>query len=188
MTWEQIELFEEWRPVVGYEGYYEVSNWGRVRSVAKGKGRKTGKLLVQRAHIRDEYFSVILCRETKQKSRKTHALVAEAFIGRCPFGKQIDHIDGNRQNNVVPNLRYVTQLENRRAAVRRRGEWAVNSMPPPPMYGKDNPAAKLTRDQVLDIRRLVIEGMTQRAVAKEFGVSTSAVWLIVHGKNHKRTT
>jgi hypothetical protein len=189
MTWEQIELFEEWRQVVGYEGYYEVSNFGRVRSVAKGTGRKTGKLLTQRPHIHDQYLSVVLSTAEKgPKESKVHRLVLEAFTGSCPIGKQVDHIDGNRQNNVLPNLRYVTQSENRRAAVERRGEWAINSRPPPPRFGRDNSATKLTRDQVIDVRRLVMEGMSLGAVAKEFDVSTSAIWLIVHGKNHRRTT
>jgi HNH endonuclease/NUMOD4 motif len=185
VTWEQIELFEEWRQVVGFEGFYEVSNWGRVRSVARGTGRKTGKLLIARSHIRDEYLSVVLSTNLRNATEyKIHRLVLEAFKGPCPENKEVDHIDGNRTNNTLPNLRYLDHAENMRAAVGRRGKWQ-KPMVFPVRKGAENPAAKLTTAHVNDIRRLRIEGMTVPAIAKEFGVTPRHIFKILSGELRK---
>lgn len=95
----------EWRPVVGWEGLYEVSNIGQVRSVRTGLPLKS-KL--------DKYGYPHLGLRGKDKRYwvTVHRLVAFAFISK-PEGKDhIDHIDGNKQNNCVSNLRWVTPKEN----------------------------------------------------------------------------
>lgn len=105
---------EEWRPVVGYEGYYEVSNIGRVRSTTRldNRGRqKTGRVL--RAGIAaNGYLLVSLWRDGVASSRTVHSLVAEAFIGPRPQGMDVCHADGDRLNPVVTNLRYDTRAAN----------------------------------------------------------------------------
>lgn len=108
-------MIEEWKPVWGYEGIYEVSNLGRVRSVDRlnSYGRKNrGKLLKQTPLPDTRYLYVKLLKDGKSKMFKIHRLVAMTFIGEPKNGEVVDHIDGDRQNNNLENLRFVSQREN----------------------------------------------------------------------------
>lgn len=110
---------EEWRPVVGYEGIYEVSNVGRVRSVPRvdAAGRvRAPKIKAQT--LSNGYPMVLLYKDRKQRAARVHVLVAEAFLGPRPPGLVVNHIDHDKTNNQTENLEYVTQLENIQAAVR----------------------------------------------------------------------
>ena len=108
-------MSEQWRPVVGYEGWYEVSDEGRVRRVAPGNGTQAGRVLNQ---IWDKgYARVTLSRKGQSERRRVHRLVAEAFISHRP-GNVVCHNDGNPANNRVGNLRWDTQLENVRDTLR----------------------------------------------------------------------
>ena len=108
---------EIWKPVVDYEGAYEVSNIGRVRSVARVIRLKNGKLKPIKERILSPflckgYYAVRLSSKGEVHAKLTHRLVAQAFIPN-PEGKpQIDHIDTNILNNKVENLRWVTNQEN----------------------------------------------------------------------------
>src|SRR5690606_6570320 len=109
---------ERWRPVVGHEGHYEVSDQGRIRSVPHVRITKAGQrypvrgqLLTPAVHPTG-YPQVYLSVEGKTVPRKVHALVAEAFIGPRPEGHQIAHNDGDRLNSRLENLRYATAAEN----------------------------------------------------------------------------
>lgn len=111
------EIIEEWRDIPGYEGYYQVSNLGRVKSlrrlVVTSNGKKyyrDGVLLVQ--SIMNHYLSVNLNKDGESKSRRVHRLVGLAFIPNPANKPQIDHIDGNKLNNTYINLRWVTEKEN----------------------------------------------------------------------------
>ncbi len=110
-------MTEVWRPILGFEGQYEVSNRGRVRSYrrsAKGKLLAPGKA----SH---GYYTVSLGRNN---SRTLHSLVAEAFIGPKPDKCEVLHNDGSRTNNCVENLRYGTRSENIFDAV-KQGTWST---------------------------------------------------------------
>lgn len=95
---------ESWRPVVGYEDLYEVSDHGRVFSVRTGKYLKAG---MNRRHRH-----VALCRGDQGKSYRVHRLVMEAFIGPCPAGMETRHLDDDPDNNHLTNLVYGTRSEN----------------------------------------------------------------------------
>ena len=108
-----------WRPVNGYEGRYEVSNSGVIRSLdvavrCRGKGIRIhkGKLLPYRANNRD-YLTVSLTKDNITKSFLVHRVVAEAFIPNCDALPQVNHKDGNKANNDVSNLEWVTDNENK---------------------------------------------------------------------------
>lgn len=103
---------EHWLPVPGYEGLYEVSDRGRVRSLPRltASGRLGGRVL--RPRIVDGYLRVNLSKDGVAQSRKIHQLVAEAFLGPCPPGLEIRHLDGNSKNNAIWNLAYDTRSEN----------------------------------------------------------------------------
>ena len=93
------------RPVVGFEGLYEVSVDGAIHSVGTRVSSRQLKLTVRR---RDGYVAVGLWKSKKRFSVKVHRVVAEAFIANTESLPQVDHLDGDRANNAVENLRWVT--------------------------------------------------------------------------------
>ena len=116
---EPLERAERWKPVSGYEGLYEVSSHGRVRSldrnVTRSDGqvhRYKGKLLRTPLSTGGGYPFVRLSAQGKTQVRTVHSLVAEAFIGTRPEGMEVCHNDGNPANNRLDNLRYGTPSEN----------------------------------------------------------------------------
>ena len=103
---------EEWKDVVGYEGFYQVSCIGRVRSMDKKIGNKTYKGRMLKVINTKRYNVVCLCSNGVQKQKLVHTLVAEAFIPNPENKPYVDHIDTNMTNNRVDNLRWVTPKEN----------------------------------------------------------------------------
>ena len=110
---------EQWKPVNGYEGLYEVSSHGRVRSVdrtvTRSDGqvhRRKGKLLRTPLSPGGGYPFVNLSTQGKHRIRYVHSLVAGAFIGTRPEGMEVCHNDGIKTNNHVDNLRYGTSSDN----------------------------------------------------------------------------
>lgn len=103
---------EEWRPVLGFEGKYEVSNAGSVRSVATGRPLRPWRTPPV------GYQTVALRRNGLKYSRRVHVLVLEAFICPRPDGAVACHNDGDHDNNYVDNLRWDTQQSNIRDIVR----------------------------------------------------------------------
>lgn len=107
-----------WLPVLGYEGIYEVSSFGEVRSLNRtdsiGRYRIGGKLSPSTS---GDYDSVQLCKDGAPKQFKVHKLVAQAFMGACPVGLVVNHKDCNKKNNHAANLEYVTSADNSQHAV-----------------------------------------------------------------------
>ena len=121
-------MAEEWRPIAGFEGVYDVSSEGRVRSLPrvveyggtrKGISRNApGRILTARRQT--HYPNVSLYTGNKNRVvRLIHRLVLEAFVGPRPDGMHACHNDGNRLNNSVSNLRWDTITENNRDIVRQ---------------------------------------------------------------------
>jgi hypothetical protein len=98
---------EEWRDVVGYEGWYQVSNMGRVKRIAPGKSTLPGHILTP-AYNSDGYTYVNLCAGTKKKAGKVHRLVAMAFLGNPPKGSEVNHKNLDKADNRLENLEYNT--------------------------------------------------------------------------------
>lgn len=128
---------EEWRAVVGYEGYYEVSSLGRVRSLDRvstlpngGSRFYPGRVLAQSPADKKHYRGVNLSVFGVAKMFMVHSLVAEAFLGPRPEGMQICHGDGDKENNRSGNLRYDTPTANIEDA-RRHGTIGRGLKPPP---------------------------------------------------------
>lgn len=171
-------MVERWLPVVGWEGLYEVSDLGRVRSVAHTTMRRDGKRytvapLLRRQQLVRGYLVVGLVRADLQTTDRVHRLVLTAFVGSCPEGQQARHLDGDRTNNRLTNLAYGTAAQNAadRAAhgTTARGERAGN--------------AKLTATDVAEIRRLRAGGATVASIAARFAVGTSQVSRITRGRS-----
>ena len=106
---------EIWKPVVGYEGLYEVSNLGRVKSLPRKDSK--GGIKSQRETI----WGYLLCqlwKDGKGKNHSVHRLVAEAFIPNPEVKQTVNHIDCNKHNNRADNLEWATQSENVRHSVK----------------------------------------------------------------------
>jgi hypothetical protein len=136
------------RPVVGWEGFYEVSDDGRVYSMARTveKSDGTTKALPGREMCRTAnskgYLYVSLSRPGARKSARVHRLVAEAFIPNPERKAEVNHIDGNRANPRLDNLEWTTRSENQAHSARVLGTVKLPKK------------TKLTEEQVADIRRL----------------------------------
>lgn len=105
-------MIEEWKDIEGYEGLYEVSNLGNVRSLGNGKSNKSKEILLKSRKNKYGYLQIGLCKDGKQKTYRIHRLVAQAFIPNPENKKEIDHINTVRDDNRVENLRWSTRVEN----------------------------------------------------------------------------
>lgn len=174
---------EEWKPVVGYENQYEISNLGKVRSVTRAINNKHGRKSVVKginkktSFTRLGYENVSLCKGGIEKKFYIHRLVAQSFIPN-PDGKEtVNHMDGIKSNNCVSNLEWLTQKENVRHSF-DSGKRDITS-------GTRCWNATLTDHEVLLMRKLSkINGGSYETVeiAKLFGVHRKTVYNIVNNK------
>jgi hypothetical protein len=103
---------EIWKPVVGFEGYYEVSNLGNVRSLRNNRGPRIAPRPVKPETTHDGYLRLRLSKSGGKAKAMLHRVVAEAFIGLRPDDFQCCHNDGDKTNNVPGNLRWGTIRSN----------------------------------------------------------------------------
>jgi hypothetical protein len=160
---------EEWRPVVGAEGFYAVSNLGRVKRTAEKPARFAGRML--KGCLDSSGYSQVRV----GRSRLVHHLVYEAFAGPRPEGSEINHRDGVKTNNRVENLELVSHAENMGHASR------TGLMD----HGEGHPQAKLVPSQVVEIKRLLMAGISPNTIRKSFGVNVASVWHIATGMTWK---
>jgi hypothetical protein len=117
--WTSIEDFveEEGKDIKDYEGFYQVSNFGRVKSLDRtivgrwGATNRKGRILRYNVKKRG-YVNIVLQRDVKSKTCRVHRLVAQAFLENNLGKSAVDHIDEDKQNNLKSNLRWVTNQEN----------------------------------------------------------------------------
>lgn len=121
-----METKEEiWKPVKGYEGFYEVSNFGRVKSLERevpnypSGVRYNSEQFIKPAFDRKGYIRIRLTINAKTKSFRAHRLVAEAFIPNPNNLAQVNHKDENKQNNYVDNLEWMSLIDNIQYSAKR---------------------------------------------------------------------
>lgn len=176
-------MIEAWLPVVGYEDYYEVSNYGRVRRLARVviKTTKHGKRVPVRRKGGDVsafscggrwYPRVTLTVDFQKRTVSVHTLVLEAFAGPAPKGMECRHLDGKKLNNRLDNLRWGTHPENE----------ADKDLHGSRFYGEDIAQAVLTEADVRYIRRAHSRGRKQYELARQFNVSKATICRAVNGK------
>ena len=116
-----------WKDVVGYEGRYQVSNFGQVRSLDVSLPCKNGGVSVHKGRIKPlnknnrGYVTVALCKDGKTRRTLLHRLVAKAFVDNTECKPQVNHIDGDISNNMASNLEWVTDDENKAHSSIRNG-------------------------------------------------------------------
>ena len=166
---------EIWKDIDGYEGYYQVSNMGRVRSVDRvvehptnGARVLNGKLRKLKLH-RSGYHHLGLTKDGETKYRLVHRLAAQAFIPNPESKPQVNHIDGVKTNNNVSNLEWATHKENTVHAVENK---LIKT--------------KLNKEDVIAIRLLYSKGKHKlRDISSLFNVHYSTISEIVNGVSWK---
>lgn len=165
----------EWRPVVGFEGRYSVSSDGQVRRDIGGVSTSAGRLLDTTTPRCSGYPAVNLCggKGTRPKLRLVHRLVAEAYIGECKPGFEVNHINAIRTDNRLENLEYVTRAGNMQHCIK------LGRLRPGYVYGEIHGNSKLTDAIVREIRS---SEQTSAALSRRFGTSRSAIEAARRGK------
>jgi transposase len=171
---------EQWKPISGYEGFYEVSNFGNVRSLdryitQRSKSGSLYKRLMKSVNLIPGlsgagYLMVVLCKPgEKNKPSEIHRIVAKVFVSGYVKGLQVCHKDGNKFNNKSDNLRWDTCKANHADKVLHGTDGK----------GSRNPTSKLSETDVRQIRAST-ESSTE--LAKIYGVSIGTVSVIRSGK------
>lgn len=165
---------EIWIPITNWEEWYEVSNFGRIRRIKTQHGAEIQRML-NPGLTPNGYKLAALHLPNRTLSTGVHRLVAAAFLGPCPKGLEVNHKDGDKQNNQISNLEYLTRGENIRHAV------AAGRFP----MGERHYLAKLTEEKVREIRLKLAEGRSMLSLSKEYGVSICPIDLIKRGLTWK---
>jgi len=169
---------ENWKPIPGYEGY-EVSDLGRVRTykvfVPRVVGKEaywaigdTPKLMTIR-DATNQYQVVSICNKGKKELRTVHRLVLRAFVGPCPPGMECCHLNDDRRDNRLCNLKWDTKSANQKQITSRTGS--------------KNKKALLTEDKVLQIWQWYALGELPAHIAPRFNVDRCTVEAIIAGRN-----
>lgn len=175
---------EIWRPIPEYEGLYEVSNIGRVRSLDRRVRARAGKFRTVKGRMRKPnigktapYYQIILSKAGTVRNHLVHRLVASSFLTNWSTCLEVNHIDGNKLNNQVYNLEMCTRQQNIDHSISHN---LVMS------YGENNHQAKLTNKEAKNIRIWHKWGIRQNDLARMFNVSTSVICDIINNKAYVR--
>lgn len=184
-------MTEIWKPIKGYEGIYEVSNAGRIKRLQREIQCDTSRVTTEysitikekilspiRIGSSNKKYLAVALRDSKgnRKIFKIHRLVASSFIPNPYNLPHIDHIDGNKENNSVSNLEWVTERENYRRAY-------ITGLFNP--KGENNGNTRLTSEEVKEIRQIYVKGdhvYGARALGRRYGVSGTTIDRIVSRK------
>jgi NUMOD4 motif len=167
---------ERWAPIENYENLYEISNLGKIRVIAT----KTIKAQSGGPGTNSRYRYVTLYKKNKSEKLTVHRLVAKAFVPNPKNLPYALHIKNNRENNAATNLKWGTQLDNHKDAV-REGTYRL----PPIMIGVEQPKAKLDPEKIRQIRNIRDSGkpFTQVKLAAQFGISRGTLRSILANKH-----
>ena len=176
---------ERWLPIVGWLGFYEISDYGRVRSVDRTVSRFCNGFVCD-VHLHGRimalspisgYRGVALSRNGTTKASLVHRLLVEAFVEQIPPGKEVNHKDGVKSNNHLKNLEVVTHRENSEHASQTGLMDHI---------GEGNPRSILTAEDVREIRTLrATKGITYLGLAKMFGVTGGCICGILRRQTWK---
>ena len=166
---------EIWKDIEGWEGKYQVSNMGNVKSLERtvwnGRGYfKTSERILKPGKDRDGYLIVQLSKEGKVKACKVHRLVSQAFIPNPDNLPQVNHIDENKENNHVDNLEWVTCRENANHGTRNQ---RVAEKESKPIIGIDK------------VTGLIVEFQSAREAERQLGINNSSIIKCCKGKRYK---
>lgn len=169
---------EIWKDIEGYEGFYQISNLGNVRSLDRKAWNGSvihdvsGRIL--KTISVGDYQGVQLSKKGEIKKKYIHRLVAIAFVENPKNKRVVNHMDGDKKNNAVSNLEWCTPKENNDHAFKTGLR---------PMYGEKSPAAKFSDDLVTSMRSDYETGLyTQKSLAEKYGMSKMQAHRILKNK------
>lgn len=171
---------EEWKDIEGYEGRYQVSNCGRIRSFLTKGVRNKVEMYDESSHIIKPildtfgYHVVNLRKNNGMKGIKIHRLVAKAFIPNPNNLPQVNHKDGNKQNNNLDNLEWVTAKEN----IAHSFSTGLH------MEGSDYPITIIHKEKLHEVVGLRKLGLSFREIGEQFGVEKSTAANICRNKTY----
>lgn len=170
-------MTEAWHQVPGWEGIYEALPTGAVRRIKPSNGARVGRILKPRHNRRTGYYSLMLSRNNKPVTTALHVIIAATFLGPKPKGYQVNHKNGNKADNSVSNLEYVTPSENQRHSSR------MGIMP----SGERQWQATFSNKLAASIRKQVLSGPpgTAAKLARFYGVCDATISCIKSGKTYK---
>lgn len=176
-----------WKPVVWYEGLYEVSDSGIIRTIPRRfVSEPSGRVVVVTGRIRKQhtnkkgYWRVGLSKNDKQKSFSTHRIVATAFVDNPNQYPEINHKDGCKDNNNATNLEWCTHMENIQHAI-QNGLSRV-------LVGEENGCAKMDNNDVREIVTLHNAGASYREIANVVKCSETTISQILTGRTWTSVT
>ena len=165
---------EIWKDVEGYEGIYQISNKGRIKSFHYGRAH-----LMRGGGGKSGYRTVVLNKDGRSRTKLLHVLIAKTFIPNPEKKPFVNHKDGDKLNNCVENLEWVTAKENTRHAI-ENGLIKRN-------YGTDHQMSKFSDEDIKFIFSVFKKGDRNfgiNALAKKFGVNKSTIERIIKGKTY----
>jgi len=175
-------ICEEWRDVPNFEGY-QVNSIGKVRSVDRFCGDRRGVIhgkLLKPFINRRGYLEVNLYKNSKSTTKIIHRLVAKAFIPNDFNKPQVNHIDGNKLNNKVSNLEWMSNSENQLHA------YSLGLQPS--RAGENNVKAKITDKSVTELKVLYNSGKTIVDISNIMNINVSIIRNIIYGRTWKTNT
>lgn len=174
---------EEWLPVRGFQGLYDVSTKGRI---ATYRTKGSNKVMPYRQRLMSlqigphGYLQVVLRHDGKKRQVRVHRLVLETFVGPCPSGMESFHRNGDKVDNRISNLKWATHREN---------QMEMHSRTPHSVLfrdGESNPSAKLSSSDVATIKLLAATlNYSQDFLARRFGVGRREIGRILDGTRRK---
>lgn len=154
-------------PIKGYEGLYEISNLGRIKSLCK-KGSKKELILKQQClDLSTGYLGVQLYKNNKILTKRLHRLLAENFIENPNYYKVVNHKDGNKQNNSLNNLEWTTYSLNTLHSY-KLGLQKIKK-------GEELKNCKITENQLKEINFLFKKGFSNKDISKKYNIDSSTV-------------
>lgn len=182
--------FEVWKDIIGYEGLYQVSNFGNVKSLDRIVNKSNGVSYLRKGKICTQsksnlgYMTVGFTVNNKKVNKYVHRLVAEAFITNMNNYPQVNHIDCNKTNNRMYNLEWCTNSQNHiHASKNGLNKLHLHRVA---YSGEENGRSLLTKEQVLEIKQKYIPyKYSAKKLSKEYNVSESCITHILNNTSWK---
>ncbi len=171
-----IQETEIWKPLKEYEGLYEISNMGNIRSLIK-KGNTKHQMKKTGVDVSTSYINVMLSKNNIPLTKRVHRLVAETFIPNPDNKPVVNHKDGNKKNNAASNLEWMTYSENTLHSFKNGLQKKI--------FGNKNYITKITDQDVFKIKEFIAQGKNNKEIAKIYGVNPSQISRIKTGQRRQ---